>query len=460
MLLLFHLGCRAEAPAHPLSFVLFVFDTTRVDAVSAYGVHSGTTPEFDALANTGLRFTQAFAQSPWTLPSHVSMFTGLLPSQHGAGWRGTSAADGLTTLAELLRSAGYETFGVSENPWVSPAFNLDQGFDRLLLAGGTKKRGVVESVEGWLSKRKRERFFLFVNVVDAHAPYALRRESLPEGVSLADAGRISQDPAVYICSRKQMADRLRVLRALYHGDVAAADAKLGAVMRALRRWDADEHTVILVVSDHGELFGENRLVSHQFSVRNELLHVPMIVHGLPGIEPGVIDEPVALIDLMPSILAWAGLDVPTDAPGRPLPVSNTARPKPRDVLSEYADPAGLVIGSAQARSMLGRVDEIRAQCRDEDRVFGSMRSVIRYPFKLIEYDGYPPELFDLENDPHEEHDLASSHGAKVSELTAALGPRPDLAPATQRTPEVDDEILDALEALGYVGAPDEAESRD
>ena len=229
-----------------------------------------------------------------------------------------------------------------------------------------------------------------------------------------------------------MAGRLRVLRALYHGDVAAADAKLGAVMQALRRSEADEHTVTLMVSDHGEHFGENRLVSHQFSVRNALLHVPLVVHGLPETEPRVIDQPVALVDLMPSILAWSGLDVPAGIPGRPLPVSGAAPGEPRDVLAEYADPAWLAIDSQGAASMLRRVDEIRGQCGDGDRVFGSMRSVIRYPFKLIEYEGHPPELYDLERDPHEEHDLAPRHSGRVSELAAALGPLPDIAPPMQR----------------------------
>ena len=150
-LLTFAPGCRDEGPAHPLNFVLFVLDTTRFDAVSAHGVHSGTTPVLDTLASAGLRYTRAFAQSPWTLPSHVTMFTGLLPSQHGAGWRGTRAGDELVTLAERLRDAGYETFGVSENPWVSPSFNLDQGFERLLSVRGAKRPGVVESVARWLA---------------------------------------------------------------------------------------------------------------------------------------------------------------------------------------------------------------------------------------------------------------------------------------------------------------------
>jgi arylsulfatase A-like enzyme len=443
-------GCRDDGPARPLNFVLFVLDTTRADAISADGVYSGTTPAVDALATEGLRYTRAFAQAPWTLPSHASMFTGLLPSEHGVGWRGVSARDELVTLAEQLRDAGYETFGVTENPWVSAAFNLDQGFEQLQLVKNSNGSGVVDAVTQWLGERKSGPFFLFVNVIDAHAPYTVRRESLPDGVSLARARRVPQAPGVYICSQKEMAPRLRVLRALYQGDVAAADAKLGAVMQALRERTADEHTVTFVVADHGEHFGENRLVSHQFSVRNALLHVPLIVHGLPGAKPDVIDQPVALVDLMPSILAWAGLDIPAGVIGRPLPTSGNARAEPRDVSAEYADPTQLVVDSQKARSLLEPVVKMRRKCDAEDRVFGSMRSVIRYPFKLIEYQGHPPELYDLERDPNEEHDLAAQQGERVSELAARLGPLPDLAPVSTES-EVDDEILDALEALGYIG---------
>lgn len=457
---LFAPGCRREGPAQAPNFVLFVLDTTRADAVSAYGFRSGTTPAVDALARAGLRYTRAFAQSAWTLPSHVTMFTGLLPSQHGAGWRETRVGDELVTLAERLKDAGYETFGVSENPWVSSSFNMDQGFDRLLRIRAGNPPGVVESVTRWLAERKAGPFFLFVNVLDAHAPYRPRASSLPEGVSLAEARRIPQDPGVYNCGKQPAAGRLRVLRALYDGEVTAADAKLGAVMQAIERAGAGGRTVTLVVSDHGEHFGENRLVSHQFSVHNALLHVPLVVHGLPGSEPDVIDEPVALLDLMPSILTWAGLEVPVDLPGRPLPLSSTARGEPRDLLAEYADPARLVIDSREARSMLGSIDAIRRQCDDDDRVFGSMRSVIRYPFKLIEYEGHPPELYDLESDPREEHDLAPRSGERVAELVAALDPPTEPAPALPREPRIDGEILDALEALGYVAAPDATRSAD
>jgi arylsulfatase A-like enzyme len=91
-------ACATGEPGRRPSILLFVFDTTRADAVSAYGHVAGTTPTFDALASTGVLYTHGYAQAPWTLPSHVSLFTGLLPSIHGVGWRNVRASDDLMTL--------------------------------------------------------------------------------------------------------------------------------------------------------------------------------------------------------------------------------------------------------------------------------------------------------------------------------------------------------------------------
>src|SRR5262245_9771618 len=130
---------RQAAPidARP-SFVLAVLDTMRADAVSCYGSVAGTTPTLDRLAAGGLRYTRAFAQAHWTLPSHATLFTGLAPSRHGVDWRRPEATGDLTTLAERLRDGGYETVGVSENPWVTSAFHLDQGFERF---SGVREEG-------------------------------------------------------------------------------------------------------------------------------------------------------------------------------------------------------------------------------------------------------------------------------------------------------------------------------
>jgi arylsulfatase A-like enzyme len=177
------LGCAGPPPAarHP-SIFLFVFDTTRADAVSAYGHVADTTPTADGLAAGGLLYTHAYAQAPWTLPSHATLFTGLTPAQHGVGWRHTRAPDSWVTLAELLAGGGYETVGVSENLWVSEQFNMTQGFEHFTAFDFQTLRTpeIPKVVAEWARTRDRGRpFFLFVNVIDADRYLQARSTNAP-----------------------------------------------------------------------------------------------------------------------------------------------------------------------------------------------------------------------------------------------------------------------------------------
>jgi arylsulfatase A-like enzyme len=453
-------GCRQAAVSRPPSILLFVLDTTRVDAVSVYGRIGGTTPAADALASDGLRYTRAYAQAPWTLPSHATLFTGLLPSQHGVGWHHPRAPDSLVMLAERLRDAGYETVGVSENAWITDTFNMTQGFERFT---SPRKLGDVpdvrEAVAGWIRERDRARpYFLFVNVTDSHAPYSVRARNpfLPLGVTPAAAEAVSQDPRRYFCAKEPHEAELAVLWGLYLGDVAAADAKLREVLQALRDAGLTRDLVTVVTADHGEHFGEHGLVGHQFSVREPLLHVPLIVHGLAGIEPSVIDAPVQLADLVPTILGWAGLPLPPELVGHPLPTavgtSAAAAPIVGEQLDFEEEPESET--PSLARYLRRWTDRLRGSCTSDDRVFGDIRALVRYPFKLVWYARYPAQLYDLSSDGNEEHDIAPAKPALAQELTADMLRRvtavPRAAPEPPSLPPPP-EVLDRLRALGYLG---------
>jgi arylsulfatase A-like enzyme len=442
-----------RAPTQP-SFLLFVYDTARVDAFSAYGRASGTTPAADELAATGLRYTRAYAQAPWTLPSHASLFTGLLPSEHGLTWRHTRAPDDWVTLAERLRDAGYETVGVSENGWISDVFNMTQGFERFTNVPTKDAPDVRSVITRWLAKRTSKRpFFLFVNVTDAHAPYAVKGNEafLPPGVTPAEAGTVSQESVRYLCSKAPHAHDLEVLHALYLGDVHVADAKLTEVLKLLGDAGLGRGLVTIVTADHGEHFGEHRLVNHLFSLHEELLHVPLIVHGLAGVSPAIIDTPVALTDVMPTLLVTAGLP----AAGEPLPRAPGAADTGRVIVAEHMDFAGEPPAPRKIAGPLAQdgIDAVRRHCGPADRVFGGMRVAIRYPWKLIWYTDYPAALYDLQTDPEELHDLAASETARVAELEPEIArlaalERDGAHKATEAKPTP--EILDRLKALGYV----------
>lgn len=455
------LACARGDPESPPSIVLVVFDTTRADAISAYGEVEGTTPVVDRLARRGVRYANAYANASWTLPSHASIFTGLLPSAHGVGWRNTTAPERLATLAELLRDTGYETFGVAENPWISSAFNMEQGFDRLdAIPPGSPGSALPDSVESWARERDPARpFFLFLNVIDPHKPYTVAETNphLPAGVSARAARGVEQGTARYLCRAAEGSGKLSVLRGLYLNGVAAADAKLGRVLALLEDAGLDENRVTIVTSDHGEHFGEQGLVDHVVGLHEALLRVPLVVQGAPGFRPTVVEAPVQLVDLLPSILEWAGAEVPENLAGVVLPASEPQGARGHPIVAEWYDPQyNTRAGEPDtARALRRGVNHARSACRPEDRVFGTMRAIVRHPLKMITYERYEAQLYDLRADAEEHRDLARERRADVQTLTRELDRHVLETPLHQGTHEaaesVSEETLGRLRALGYVG---------
>jgi arylsulfatase A-like enzyme len=377
------------------------------------------------------------------------------------------------TLAERLREHGYETVGVNENPWVGdPVRGLTQGFDRFVTiesrftqlfrassrsreppsAGAGSHRSIAEAVEQWLAGRSTDRpFFLFLNIMDAHSPYKVRAANphLPAGVTAGEARAVSQRARDHLCRTPRRSHQMEILWGLYLGGVNAADRKLGRVLEALRQAGADEDLIIVATSDHGEHLGERRLFLHDIGVRQPLIHVPLIVHGLPEVSPTVIDAPVQLLDLLPSILAWVGAEGDTGLPGRRLPTRSSGEKEPRLIVSEYVDPLH-VENPEFLRQGIART---RHACGPEDKVSGDARAAMRWPYKLVWYERHANELYDLRADPSEWRDTAEEAPDLAAELEAALppphSPRPGLASDTPHPPP-DPAFLAKLRALGYL----------
>jgi arylsulfatase A-like enzyme len=458
-------GCGPDreepAEARP-SILLFVIDTLRADAVGAYGAPEGVTPNLDALAGRGLRFANAFASAPWTLPSHASLLFGLGVEEHHLGLGGRAIlAPQWESLADRLSAVGYETVGFAENPLVSAPFGLTRGFERFearsveeLLAdfrgrADAARFDVVGRVGRWARDREGRRpFLLFVNVLDPHLPYTVRGDDrfLPEGVSSAEAAEVSQEPD-RICDALPPPEELAILRGLYLGDVAAADAKLGAVVRAAREAGRGGRLVTVVTSDHGEHLGEHGLLDHQFTLRHEALHVPLVVEGLDA-EPAVVDEAVSLSQLAAAALRWTGVE-PAGAPD-PSALPGPPGGAGPGVIAAYDDTPPADWPDAVPLPGVDRMDATRRACGEEDRVFGSMLSLIRPPYKLTWYERYPPELHDLRWDAAERSNLIDVLPEIAAPLQAKL--RALLAEAdpfrAHDTP-TDPEVLERLRAMGY-----------
>ena len=467
-------SCAPEAEKPP-SVLLVVFDTLRADAVSFYGKVHGTTPNLDVLARQGLAYTRAYSSAPWTIPSHATLFTGLGVEEHQVGiGKHSLLPEELETLAEKFSKAGYETVSISESAFISEWFQLVQGFQRHRATRideltslavfeparpaqfAIKEINPVAEVQEWLLARTSERpFFLFVNLIDAHDPYEIREENPFVDAAVSDA-EIRQHPTVpggLLCGGIPTPEQIEVMRGLYLGGVAEADFKLGRIFERLRRAGLTENLVTVVTSDHGEHFGEHRLMGHEFSVRDTLLHVPLVVHGLPGVEPAIIDEPVALLDVAPSILSWANQEVSPDLPGYLLPEAPRADAPERSLFAAYNDQY------LNTRDEMGGLpprdkDQKRLHCGSGDPVFGSMAALTRYPFKLLWFDEYPLELYDLSWDPDELSNLADRQpdvaARLAAEIEAQLAISSIFEPETAPAEPISQEALEALRGLGYV----------
>jgi len=465
-------GCGpapAERSARP-SIALFVIDTLRADAVSAYGAPAGVTPNVDALAREGLLYERAYAPAPWTVPSHATLFTGLDPEQHGTGLYGQMVLpDELETLAERLGAVGYRTASFSENSLIDEAFGMHQGFEhaRTRSVGRDTKDEWLRRPGFELERVVREwrdgvggddPLFVFVNLYDAHAPYTRRDENtfVPNGLDILDEDlrQPGAAPGAAIAHSAGMCDRLpepaaiEVLRGLYLGDVAAADAKLGAVRRLLESLGRDWITI--VTSDHGEHFGEHRLLGHEYSVREPVLRIPLVVHGVAPRAAVRIPQPVGLADVPVSILAWAGVELPAGLAGRPLPVEPDESGRGRPMLASFTD-SPLRPPAPGWRQQDALLDAKRSGCREQDRVFGHTVSLLRFPWKLVSFEHHPSQLYDLSWDPRERSDLSAQNPERLAELERELASWKSGSRLAEpdRPAQLDSETHRALQALGY-----------
>lgn len=394
--------------------MLFItLDTTRADHLGAYGDEDAATPNLDALAARGVRFDQAQSTAPITLPAHASMFTGSYPPVHGVRYNGTfRVADDRTTLAEVLKSAGFVTGAVPAAFPVAAETGLAQGFDRYedLFSGpdraslpDTAQRSAADVSrlgEAFLREHARERFFLWLHYYDPHDPY---EPPAPWN------GRFAGRP--------------------YDGEIAYVDNEIGRVLRALTELGALDSTLVVVVGDHGEGLGDHREPTHKNLVYQSTLHVPLIVKPPGRPTPRVVEEPVSLVDLMPTVLDFAGVSIPSGLQGVSLRGAIRGEAPPRRALYFESLAGALSFGWAP------------------------LHGLRRGPYKYVE--APKPELYDLAADPSEGSNLSGTHAEVAGDLRLELR---EVSEAWERLPggesaaaPMDAETRDRLASLGYLG---------
>ncbi|MBK7977201.1 MAG: sulfatase [Deltaproteobacteria bacterium] len=484
------------------NLVLIVMDTVRARNLRAYGYGRETTPHLDRFLAEATVYRDATSPSPWTLPAHASMFTGRMPSQHGAHENHRFLDAEVPHLAELLRVAGYETVGLSSNSWISNTFGTSRGFERFFkvwqlvqsdqdlhrvhvedqwqkwretvaqltgrdffrnLANGVYQRFLADGydkggrrigrwVRRWAAERDGKRpFFLFVNLMEAHlkylAPAPWRHRFTAPGVDAARVKAINQDPWAHLTGRAPMTEAdFRILEDLYDGELLYLDQCLEELFAAFRQRGWKERTLVAVTSDHGENIGDHGRMDHQYCLYDTLLRVPLIVRypDDASARGRSEDAPVQTVDVFPTLLEAAGVAVPA---GPRAPGSRSLRAAPstpdRVRVAEYLGPEPRV-ESIEARYPGFRGDVLRRSLRAVQSPDG---------WKWISASDGAEELYHLGADPREERDRSSDERAPILALRQALTAWEAEAGGERETgdePEIDEAVRKRLEALGYL----------
>jgi arylsulfatase A-like enzyme len=298
--------------------VLVSIDTLRRDHVGAYGYGRPTTPRLDALAAQGVVCQDAVSVSSWTLPAHLSMLTSVDPGAHGGVDMDHAFNRRVPTLTALLRQAGFATQAITSHLYVSAVYGLDDGFDHLDFHQDRKATDVANRAMDILDRFGDRPFFLLLHFYDPHWHY-----DPPEGprklFAAPYAGTITgrlKDFSRRTRKNTSEAD-LAHLRDLYDGEIRYVDDELGRVLDHLRARGLDRGTLVVVTSDHGEEFLEHGSWEHQKTLYEEVVRIPLMLAG-PGVAPRREASQSSLLDVAPTVLAWAGLPVPAAMRGTSL----------------------------------------------------------------------------------------------------------------------------------------------
>jgi arylsulfatase A-like enzyme len=433
----------ARLPAQPAgarNVVLIVMDTVRAQNMGLYGYARNTTPRLSTWARRGIRFDQALAPAPWTLPSHCSFMTGQWPSTLGAHWQPTLDR-AYPTLAEFLASRGYLTAGFAANTyWCSYESGMDRGFahyedypltPRSILGSTVPGRWILESLfrpvdfssAKWIRSQSRwageinrsflnwltregqtgRPFFAFLNYIDAHEPFLPPEgDEVPFGRRPESADDYKMLLEYWDRDKLKLTERDVVLaQDAYDDCIAALDHQVGALLDELERRGLLRDTLVMITADHGEQFGEHGVFNHGFSLYAQEVRVPLLIIS-DGAPAGLsIREPVSLRDLPATVVDLTGLGSGSTFPGSSLAECWRAAPE-----------AG---GSARVSRAVSEVDIPFVigpeRGRGPDQRGFTMSMVSEGMHYLVNIRG-AEELYDMAADPHETRNLKDDPAKK------------------------------------------------
>ena len=450
-------GCGQSESADgkaSIPIILVSLDTCRADRLGIFGAVNPNSPALDRLAAESVVFTDCLAQSSNTGPSHRSLFTGTYPlrHRHQAGVHIRSPF----TLAGELQKAGWETVAFTGGGFMSGTFGFADGFDLYVdhdeAAPEQYRRGlqtILPQVELWrAARRESDPFFLFLHTYDIHCPYWARKPwrerygSWYEGDLKVGNLCGREDFDAFMRTQPRRED-LEYLNAMYDAGVAMTDDLLGRWLNLLRGQGVLDKAMLIILSDHGESLGDHGYIGHN-RMWEEQLQVPLLVR-FPGGKYGgtVVDEPVMLVDILPTLLDQLELEMPRGIQGEsllPLIRGEKSFGGQRFRFSQYQEWLS-VRWDRQWKAVIRQTGDGKASAR----------------------------LYNLLADPKEEHNLldpmrpdSADHRAQLDAMLAQLRTWREserdldeaLAPEILQQ-EVDPRVQSELNQLGYVGDEDD-----
>ena len=429
-----------DEPRRP-NVVVIVVDTLRADHLSFGGYSRMTSPNLDRLAGMSVVFRNAFAAAPWTTPSVGALFTSQYPSALGSFDQPRPIGERFPTLAEILKGEGYRTHGIISVSMLTRQLGFGRGFDSYDESACVERSEissprVTDLAIQFLKDHHDDRFFLFVHYFDPHYNYMLHPEfdfspaydgPLGSGVPIQ---RLWQDRSGFTQGD------VDYLQALYDSEIRFTDHHIGRLLDEIESLGLFDGSLVVVTADHGEEFMERGWIGHTRTLHRELLHVPLIFR-LPDGRVGTVDDPVGLVDVMPTILGHLGLQVPDGIEGVSLPLQEPFRAEARPIFAETSNPQVHQPGAVTP------IDLKSMQIGDTKLIYDALEDRVA--------------LFDLATDPAESTDLAPEQRDRTERLRAVLlewsgrtEAKRDGEPGATVQELLSEEQLEELRALGYI----------
>ncbi len=455
-------SCGRSTPGRLPNVILIVMDTARAENFGCYGYHRPTSPNIDEFSREATFYANAVASSPWTVPTHASIFTGKDPFEHGAHRispftfkNGVHQLDPRKiqynkfanplhtkhiTLAEVFAAEGFATCGfIANSAYINHRFNMDQGFQTFRPIYKTSD-AINTMVYEWLDTLSTDQFFLFINYMDTHVPYnAKPRQGFLEKPAPFDDGALQKKLwSMYLNPRgrwrEDNPDELRqTVINQYDTAISNLDEQIGKLFDYLKEKKLYDRSVIVLTSDHGEMFGEHDLVSHGQDMYQQLLWIPLIIKNPHQTQPRCVETTISTSDIPHLIF------------------SQLPRKITRKFTAEFLNAPGqhpIIAENYYAHPQLIRANRTS---KNYNRI---RTALFKWPYKYIHSSDDDHELYNIANDKGETENLLKINpelAAKFADqLRNFIDSRTHFDEIIDQEPLTEEEIK-KLKSLGYIG---------